>query len=34
VFEADSHDLRLFSTDRLEGLLADLLEQRVERRGV
>jgi 2-dehydropantoate 2-reductase len=34
VFEADSHDLRLFSTDRLEGLLTELLEQRVERHGV
>jgi benzoyl-CoA reductase/2-hydroxyglutaryl-CoA dehydratase subunit BcrC/BadD/HgdB len=32
VFEADSHDLRLFSTERLEGLLSALLEQRVERR--
>ncbi|MEK6687844.1 MAG: 2-dehydropantoate 2-reductase, partial [Gemmatimonadota bacterium] len=33
VIEADSHDLRLFSTERLHGLLADFLEQHVERAG-
>jgi benzoyl-CoA reductase/2-hydroxyglutaryl-CoA dehydratase subunit BcrC/BadD/HgdB len=27
VLEADSHDIRLFSTERLESLLADFLEQ-------
>lgn len=31
VLEADSHDQRLFSTERLESLLADFLEQRGER---
>ncbi len=31
VLEADSHDARLFSTERLESLLADFLEQREER---
>ena len=31
VVEADSHDARLFSTERLESLLADFLEQRDER---
>lgn len=30
VLEADSHDVRLFSTERLESLLADFLEQRQE----
>ena len=31
VLEADSHDARLVSTERLESLLADFLEQREER---
>jgi len=31
VVEADLHDARLFSTERLESLLADFLEQRDER---
>jgi len=30
VVEADSHDVRLFSAERLESLLADFLEQRAE----
>ena len=30
VLEADSHDARLFSTERLESLLEDFLEQREE----
>jgi benzoyl-CoA reductase/2-hydroxyglutaryl-CoA dehydratase subunit BcrC/BadD/HgdB len=30
VLEADSHDARLFSSERLESLLADFLEQRHE----
>jgi len=30
VLEADSHDPRLVSTERLESLLADFLEQRHE----
>jgi 2-dehydropantoate 2-reductase len=30
VIEADSHDLRLFSTERLQEQFADFLEQRVE----
>ncbi|MBI3569342.1 MAG: 2-dehydropantoate 2-reductase [Gemmatimonadetes bacterium] len=34
VIEADSHDLRLFSTERLQEQFADFLEQRVERAGV
>jgi len=33
VIEADSHDLRLFSTERLQEQFADFLEQRVERAG-
>ena len=33
VIEADSHDLRLFSTERLQEQFADFLEQRVERVG-
>lgn len=32
VIEADSHDLRLFSTERLQEQFADFLERRVERR--
>ncbi len=31
VLEGDSHDVRLFSSERLESLLADFLEQRGER---
>ncbi|MGE5231676.1 MAG: 2-hydroxyacyl-CoA dehydratase subunit D, partial [Deltaproteobacteria bacterium] len=31
VIEADSHDLRLFSAERLQALLADFLERQVER---
>jgi hypothetical protein len=31
VIEADSHDLRLFSAERLQALLADFIEQQVER---
>ena len=31
VIEADSHDLRLFSTERLQEQFADFLEQRVTR---
>ena len=33
VIEADSHDLRLFSTERLQEQFADFLEQRVEHAG-
>jgi 2-dehydropantoate 2-reductase len=33
VIEADSHDLRLFSTEKLQEQFADFLEQRVERIG-
>jgi benzoyl-CoA reductase/2-hydroxyglutaryl-CoA dehydratase subunit BcrC/BadD/HgdB len=33
VLEADSHDLRLFSLDRLQGLLADFLEERTAAAG-
>jgi 2-dehydropantoate 2-reductase len=33
VVEADSHDMRLFSTERLESLLLDFLEQQRERAG-
>jgi 2-dehydropantoate 2-reductase len=33
VIEADSHDLRLFSTERLQEQFADFLEERVERVG-
>ena len=33
VIEADSHDLRLFSTERLQEQFADFLEQHVERVG-
>ena len=31
VVEADSHDLRLFSRERLQGQLAEFIEQQVER---
>ncbi|MFI5246806.1 MAG: hypothetical protein ACHQQR_16355, partial [Gemmatimonadales bacterium] len=33
VIEADSHDLRLFSTERLQEQFADFLERRVEPAG-
>jgi len=33
VIEADSHDLRLFSADRLEAQLADFTERQIERVG-
>jgi hypothetical protein len=33
VIEADSHDLRLFSADRLEAQLADFTERQFERVG-
>lgn len=33
VIEADSHDMRLFSTERLQEQFADFIEQRVERVG-
>jgi 2-dehydropantoate 2-reductase len=31
VIEADSHDLRLFSAERLQALLAEFMEQQIER---
>jgi 2-dehydropantoate 2-reductase len=33
VIEADSHDLRLFSADRLQALLSDFMERQLERTG-
>ena len=30
VIEADSHDLRLFSSERLQAMLADFVERQVE----